>query len=45
MASDLLVIQRRHELPNPLDFEMDFWMGEIERLEREEDQERVRRGI
>ena len=34
MITNLLVVQRNHEIPDPLDQEMDFWMSEIEEMER-----------
>ena len=38
----MLVVQRNHEIADPLEQEMEFWLQEIEDMERNN---RVRRGL
>ena len=42
LISNMLVVQRNHEIADPLEQEMEFWLQEIEDMERNN---RVRRGL
>ena len=41
----MLIVQRQHQRLDPIDHEMDFWMAEIEKFEREEEENKAREGL
>lgn len=41
LANNMLIVQRQHERLDPIDYEMEFWMAEIEKFEKEEEDRKV----